>query len=118
MTDLPDMNDLFRQAMAMQEQLMAAQQEAAEQTVIGSAGGGLVRVVMTGSGDPTEVHIAPDATDPDDPDLLEDLVLVALRDAIDQVRALQASTRGGLDLGGLAGLGGQGGPDQLGPGEG
>ena len=118
MTDLPDMNDLFRQAMAMQEQLMAAQQEAAEQTVTGSAGGGLVRVVMTGSGDPTEVHIAPDANDPDDPDLLEDLVLAALRDAIHQVRALQASTMGGLDLGGLAGLGGLGGPDQLGPGEG
>jgi nucleoid-associated protein EbfC len=117
-TDVPDLNDLLRQAMAMQEQLMAAQQEAAERTVTGTAGGGLVRVVMTGSGDPTQVHIAPDAIEPDDPELLEDLVLVAFRDALQQVRELQASAMGGLDLGELGGLGGLGGTGELGPGSG
>ena len=115
MTDLPDKNELLRQARAMQEQLMAAQQEAAERTVTGRAGGGLVRVVMTGSGEPTAVHIDPEAFDPTDPDLLEDLVLVAVRDALQQVRDLQASAMGGLDLGALGGLGG---PGALGPGSG
>jgi nucleoid-associated protein EbfC len=118
MTDLPDMNELLRQAMAMQEQLMAAQQEAAERTVTGRAGGGLVRVVMTGSGEPTAVHIDPEAFDPTDPELLEDLVLAALRDALQQVRDLQASAMGGFDLGALGDLGGLGGPGALGPGSG
>jgi|SRR5215207_519386 len=115
MTDVPDMNDLLRQAMAMQEQLMAAQEEAAARTVTGSAGGGLVRIVMTGGGEPTAVHIAPGAIDPNDPDLLEDLVLVAFRDALQQVQALQSSAMGGLDLGALGELGGLGGPGELGP---
>jgi DNA-binding YbaB/EbfC family protein len=115
---MPDLNDLLRQAMAMQEQLMAAQQEAAERTVAGTAGGGLVRVVMTGGGDPTEVHIAPDAIDPDDPELLEDLVLAAFRDALQQVRELQSSAVGGLDLGSLGNLDGLDGTGELGPGSG
>ena len=106
--DVPDISDLLRQAMAMQEQLMAAQQEAAERTVEGSAGGGLVRIDMTGSGEPTAVHLAPEVIDPDDPELLEDLVLAALRDARHRVQELQASAMGGLDLGALGGLGGLG----------
>jgi len=118
MTDLPDMNDLLRQAMAMQEQLMAAQQAAAERTVTGRAGGGLVRVVMTGSGEPTAMHIDPEAFDPTDPELLEDLVLAALRDALQQVRDLQASAMGGFDLGALGDLGELGGPGAIGPGSG
>ena len=105
MTDVPDISDLLRQAMAMQEQLMAAQQEAAERTVEGSAGGGLVRIEMTGSGEPTAVHLALEVIDPDDPELLEDLVLAALRDALHRVQELQASAMGGLDLGALGGLG-------------
>jgi len=114
-TDVPDMNDLLRQAMAMQEQLMAAQQAAAEATVTGTAGGGLVRITLTGSGEPTAIEIEPDAIDPAEPELLEDLVLAALRDALHQVQQLQTSAMGGLDLGAL-GLGDLGGPGALGPG--
>jgi DNA-binding YbaB/EbfC family protein len=77
--------------MAMQEQLLAAQQEASERTVVGSAGGGLVRITLAGSGDPTGVHIASEAIDPDDPEILEDLVLAALRDALHGLQVLQAS---------------------------
>ena len=105
MSDVPDMSEILRQAMAMQEQLLAAQQEASERTVVGSAGGGLVRITLAGSGDPTWVHIAPDAIDPDDPEILEDLVLAALRDALHGLQELQASAVGGLDLSAL-GLGG------------
>jgi DNA-binding YbaB/EbfC family protein len=115
MTDLPDMNELLRQAMAMQQQLVAAQQEAAERTVTGTAGGGLVRIVMNGSGEPSSVRIDPEAIDPSDPELLEDLVLAALRDALHQVGDLRASAMGGLDLDGL-GLGGLPGFGELGPG--
>jgi DNA-binding YbaB/EbfC family protein len=109
-SDVPDMNEILRQAMAMQEQLLAAQQEASERLVVGSAGGGLVRVTLTGSGEPTGVHIASEAIDPDDPEILEDLVLAALRDALHALRELQASAVGGLDLAALGfgdlGLGG------------
>jgi DNA-binding YbaB/EbfC family protein len=104
-SDVPDMSEILRQAMAMQEQLLAAQQEASERTVVGSAGGGLVRITLAGSGDPTGVHIAPDAIDPDDPEILEDLVLAALRDALHGLQELQASAVAGLDLSAL-GLGG------------
>jgi nucleoid-associated protein EbfC len=104
--DIGDMGDLLRQAMALQEQLLAAQEEANKRTVTGSAGGGLVRVTMSGSGDATAVEIAPEATDPPDRELLEDLVLVALRDAQEQVRLLQASAMGGLPGLGALGLGG------------
>jgi DNA-binding YbaB/EbfC family protein len=104
MTDLPDMNDVLRQALAMQEQLLAAQQEASERTVEGTAGGGLVRVTMTGGGDATAVAISPDAIDADDPELLEDLVLAAIRDALHKIRELQVSAMGGLAGLDLAGL--------------
>jgi DNA-binding YbaB/EbfC family protein len=109
-SDVPDMNEILRQAMAMQEKLLAAQQEASERVVVGSAGGGLVRVTLTGSGEPTGVHIASEAIDPDDPEILEDLVLAALRDARHALQEIQASAVGGLDLAGLGfgdlGLGG------------
>ena len=115
LSDMGGMGDLLRQAMAMQEQLMAAQEEAAERVVEGSAGGGLVRIEMTGAGEPTAVHLDPEAIDPDDPELLEDLVLAALRDALHRVQELQASAMGGLDLGALGGLGGAGGLGLPGP---
>jgi len=96
MSENPDMGDLLRQAMAFQEQLVAAQDEARQQRLRGSAGGGLVRVIMSGGGDVDDVEIDPEALDPADPELLEDLVLAAFRDAQQQVRQLQQSVMGGL----------------------
>jgi nucleoid-associated protein EbfC len=118
-SDVPDMNEILRQAMAMQEQLRAAQHEASERVVVGTAGGGLVRVTLTGGGEPTGVHIAPEAIDPDDPEILEDLVLAALRDAFHALQALQTATVGNLDLSALGfgdvGLGEVGFVDPTGP---
>ena len=88
------------------QQLMSAQQEAAESEVVGSAGGGKVEVTVTGGGEFRRVRISPDVVDPADIPLLEDLVLAALRDAMARVNAAQAAALGGLDLGGLGGLGG------------
>ena len=100
----PDMNDLLKQAQKMQEQLMEAQAAAAEQVVEGQAGGGVVKVTATGSLEFQSVHIDPDAVDPDDVAMLEDLVLAAIHDAVAQVNQMNQQAMGGLDLGGLGGL--------------
>lgn len=101
-----DLNNLVQQAQAMQEQMAAAQEEQAATTITGSAGGGKVTIEATGSGEFRSVSIAPEAVDPDDVELLEELVLAALHDVTAQIAELQSSALGNLDLGGLGGLGG------------
>ncbi len=96
-----DLGSLMEQASQMQAQLAEAQAEAASQVVEGAAGGGAVKVTVTGAGEFRSVSIDPGAVDPDDVGLLEDLVLAALHDATAQVRDLQAGAMGGL--GGLLG---------------
>ena len=100
----PNMNDLMKQAQQMQEQLMEAQAAAAEQVVEGQAGGGVVKVTVSGGMEFQAVHIEPDAVDPDDVAMLEDLVLAAIHDAVAKVNQLSQQAMGGLDLGGLGGL--------------
>src|SRR5688500_9609872 len=75
--------------LASAQEAMVAQMEAAARTVEGSAGGGVVRVTMTGGGEVTGITIAPAVVDPDDVEMLQDLVLAALRDANAQVVELQ-----------------------------
>ncbi len=107
MEDTPDLDALLQQALQMQQQLATAQAEARAAVVQGRAGGGAVTVTMTGEGEVTRISIAPEVVDPTDVELLEDLVLAALRDAGEQVRAIQSravSELGDLGLGG--GLGG------------
>jgi DNA-binding YbaB/EbfC family protein len=100
-----DMGALFEQASQLQQQMEAAQQEAAETVVEGVAGGGAVKVRVTGGMDFQSVEIDPGAIDPTDPEMLQDLVLAALHDAMSQVREVQESMLGpgGVDLGGLLG---------------
>ena len=104
MSNQPNMNDLLKQAQKMQEQLMQAQAAAAEQVVEGQSGGGVVKVSVTGSMEFRSVSIDPKAVDPDDVEMLEDLVLAAIHDAMSQVSELSQQAMGGLDLGGLGGL--------------
>jgi nucleoid-associated protein EbfC len=100
------LDGLLSQAMEMQQQMMEAQAQAAQAVVEGQAGGGAVRVRVTGAMEFESVHIAPEAVDPDDVDLLQDLVLAALHDAVGQVNALQSESLGGLgDLLGGGGVG-------------
>jgi DNA-binding YbaB/EbfC family protein len=117
-SDQFDINALLNQAMEMQSQLMDAQAEAAEAEVVGRAGGGAVQITVTGSMQFLDVSISPEAVDPDDVGILEDLVLAALSDAIAQIDALQRSSLGDLDLGALAGLTGMGGAGGAGAGAG
>lgn len=87
-----DMNALLAQAQAMQAQMMSAQEELATKTVTGQAGGDLVSVTMTGTGELTEVRIDPKVVDPDDVETLGDLVVAAVRDASAQVQALASAS--------------------------
>lgn len=104
MSDFPDMNGLLAQAMAMQQQLVAAQEAAAAQTIIGVSGGGVVRIEVSGTMEFKRFHIDPAAVDPADVSMLEDLLLAAVHDAASQVLALNQQTMGDVDLGGLSGL--------------
>jgi DNA-binding YbaB/EbfC family protein len=90
--------------LASAQQAISAQAEAARTTVEGSAGGGVVTVTMTGTGEVTDVTIAREVVDPDDVDMLQDLVLAALHDAGLKVTEMQRQAMGslgGLDLGSL-----------------
>jgi DNA-binding YbaB/EbfC family protein len=102
------LNQMMKQMQKMQADMAAAQDALAEQTVEGSAGGGMVKVVVTGSGEVQSVHISPEVVDPDDVEMLEDLVLAAVSDALRRAQELQAermgAVTGGIDLGGLGGV--------------
>lgn len=99
-----DMNKMLQQVQEMQEQMARAQEELAKEMVEASAGGGMVRVKATGAGEVVEVKIAPEAIDPADPEMLEDLVLAAVNEALRNAQDLMQSKLGGA-MGGLGGLG-------------
>ena len=99
------MGDLAKMAQRMQADMAKAQAELAEATVEGSAGGGAVIVVLTGTQDIKDVRIKKDAVDPDDVETLQDLVRAAFGDALAKSRELAAqrlgSVTGGLKLPGM-----------------
>jgi DNA-binding YbaB/EbfC family protein len=105
-----DINKMMKQVQQMQSDMAKAQEELASQTVEASAGGGMVTVKATGALEITEVKIAPEAIDPDDPELLADMVLAAVNEAIRNAQDLAQAKLGGAlgDLGGLGGLPGLG----------
>ena len=86
-----NMQALARQAQKMQEQMKKAQEEIKNTEVEGSAGGGLVTVTMTGDKKVTSITIEPDAVDPDDIEMLEDLLVAAFNSACDEADELSAS---------------------------
>ncbi len=98
------MNQMMRQMQRMQEEMATAQAALAETTVEGSAGGGVVTATATGTGELQRVTIAPDVVDPDDVEMLQDLVLAAVRQAFEAASNAASEELGGL-TGGL-GLGG------------
>ena len=100
-----DMNKLMQQVQQMQEQMTQAQEELAGEIVEASAGGGMVTVKANGAMEIVEIKIDPKAIDPDDPDLLADMVLAATNEAIRSARSLMEQRLGGLAGGALGGLG-------------
>ena len=103
----PDMNAILQQAQQMQAQLQAAQQEIVASTIVGEAGGGLVKVTMQGSGEVTDIAIDPKVVVPEEVDRLQDLFFAALQDATAKVQSLAEQKMGPLSQGfdGLGGLG-------------
>jgi len=99
-----DFEKLMRQAQQMQEQMTRAQEELKNETVEASAGGGMVTVKATGGLEITEIKISPKAIDPDDPELLADMVLAAVNEALRSAQSLVESKLGSA-MGGIQGLG-------------
>ncbi len=95
-----DINKLMQQAQQMQQEMAKAQEQLASETVEASAGGGLVTVKATGNGEITEIKVDPKAIDPDDAELLEDLVLAAVNEALRSAQSLAQSKLGAM-TGGL-----------------
>jgi nucleoid-associated protein EbfC len=100
-----DINKLMQQVQQMQEQMTQAQEELATQIVEASAGGGMVTVKANGALEIIEIKIDPKAIDPDDPELLADMVLAAANEAIRSARSMMEQRLGGLAGGALGGLG-------------
>ncbi len=100
--DQKAMRDMMKQAQQMQAQMERAQQQLAEETVEGTAGGGMVTVTMTGQMDVSAITISKDVVDPDDVEMLQDLVLSAVKDALERAKTLQqdrlSAVTGGLNL--------------------
>lgn len=108
MANQKQLNQMMRQMQKMQADMAAAQEALATATVEGSAGGGMVKATVTGAGDLQSVSISPDVVDPEDVEMLEDLVVAAVSDALRRAQEIQAekmgAVTGGVDLGGLGGL--------------
>ncbi len=98
---------MMKEAQKMQERLAKAQTDLAQETLEVSSGGGKVTVTANGSGEITGIKISPEVVDPEDVELLEDLVLSGVREAQESARKLQSDRMGQVtgSLGGLPGLG-------------
>jgi nucleoid-associated protein EbfC len=98
------MQQLLKQAQKMQQDMAAAQEALKDETVEASAGGGMVKVTVTGDLEIKAITIDPQAVDPEDVELLQDMVLAAVNEGMRSAQELAASKMGGI-AGGLGGLG-------------
>jgi nucleoid-associated protein EbfC len=115
----PNLSKMLEQAQQMQEEMAAAQDKLKDEKVEASAGGGMVKVVATGEGLVESIVVDPDAVDPEDVELLQDMVLAAVNEALRQANALRDKAMSGaggglgdidpMEMLGSLGLGGPGG---------
>ena len=105
----PNMQQMLQQVQRLQEEMVAAQEQLKDEIVEASAGGGMVTVKISGALEVKEVRIDPAAVDPQDVEILADMVVAAVNEALRMAQDLAASKLGGasagLDLGDLGGLG-------------
>jgi nucleoid-associated protein EbfC len=103
------LGDLMRQAQKMQEEMMKAQEEAKKKTVEATAGGGMVTVVANGAGQIVSIKIEKDVVNPEDIDMLQDLILAASNEALRRAQELvsdeMSKLTGGLQIPGMGNLG-------------
>jgi nucleoid-associated protein EbfC len=100
----PNMQQLLKQAQKMQQDMLQAQESLKDEVVEASAGGGMVTVQVTGDLNIKSIKIDPQAVDPEDVELLQDMVLAAVNEALRSAQELAESKLGGI-AGGLGGLG-------------
>lgn len=100
-----NMNNIMKQAQKMQKQMEEATKELQEKEVTFSAGGGVVEVTVSGNREVTKVKIDPEAVDPDDVEMLEDLIMAATNEALRQIEEISAQSMSKI-TGGLGGMGG------------
>ncbi len=100
----PNMQQMLKQVQKMQEEMMAAQESLKDEVVEASAGGGMVTVRITGDLAFKSITIDPQAVDPEDIELLQDMILAAVNEALRSAQELATSKLGGI-AGGLGGLG-------------
>ena len=110
MAKQPNMNQMMKQVQQMQAEMVKAQEELESEVLEASAGGGMVTVKITGGLELREIRIDPEAVDPEDVELLQDMVLAATNEALRSAQELAASKMGAAS----AGLGQLGGPGGLG----
>ena len=103
-----NMNNLMKQAQRMQRQMEEAQKEIEEKEITASAGGGAVEVTISGKKEITKVKLSPEVVDPDDIEMLEDLIMAATNEALHQLEEYSTSSMSKI-TGGMAGMGGLGG---------
>ncbi|WP_071461111.1 YbaB/EbfC family nucleoid-associated protein [Bacillus massilinigeriensis] len=100
-----NMQNMMKQMQKMQKKMAEAQEELGEKKIEGTAGGGMVTVIMTGHKEVVDVVIKPEAVDPDDVEMLQDLVLAATNDALKKTEELTNQTMGqftkGMNLPGM-----------------
>ena len=100
----PNMGQMMKQMQKMQGEMLKAQEELKKEVVEASAGGGMVKVKISGDLEIKEIVIDPEAVDPDDVEMLQDMVLAAMNEAIRAAQELANSKMGGL-TGGLGEMG-------------
>lgn len=107
-----NIGQITKMAQQLQSQMAQAQEELKQTTLEASAGGGAVRIVITGAQEVRSVEIDPSAVDPDEVDMLQDLVMTAMNEAISRSKELErermAGIAGGMGLPGMPGLPGLG----------
>ena len=105
MRGMGNMQNMMKQMQKMQKKMAEAQEELGERRIEGTAGGGMVAVTVSGHKEVLEVKIKPEVVDPDDIEMLEDLVLAATNDALKRADDLTAQTMGqftkGMNLPGM-----------------
>jgi DNA-binding YbaB/EbfC family protein len=104
MPQQPNMQQMLKQVQKMQADMMAAQESLKDEVVEASAGGGMVTVEVTGDLNVKSIRIDPQAIDPDDLEMLSDMVLAAVNEGLRAAQELASSKLGGI-AGGLGGLG-------------
>jgi len=90
------MGNIMKQAQKLQSQMLKLQEELAERTVDATAGGGMVKAVANGKQQIVSIHIEKEVVDPDDVEMLEDLVLAAVNDALSRAQEMVSSEMGKL----------------------